>query len=40
MTRRIEPDDAYFNDLSLRWSVMLHEATKSIPNPPFMNGEG
>ena len=40
VTRRIESDDAYFNELSLRWSVMLHEATKSIPNPPFMNGEG
>jgi putative proteasome-type protease len=39
MTRRIEPDDAYFNELSLRWSIMLHEAMRSIPNPPFMQPE-
>ena len=36
LTRRIEPDDAYFNDLSLRWAVLLHEATAQIPNPPWM----
>lgn len=36
LARRIEPDDAYFNELSLRWAVMLHEAMRSIPNPPFM----
>ncbi len=35
-TRRIEPDDPYFNDLSLRWAVLLHEATGQIPNPPWM----
>ena len=34
--RRIESDDDYFNELSLRWSVLLHEATRAIPNPPFM----
>jgi putative proteasome-type protease len=34
--RRIEPDDSYFNDLSLRWAVLLHEATQQIPNPPWM----
>jgi putative proteasome-type protease len=39
MTRRIEPDDTYFNDLSLRWSQLLHEATQAIPNPPFMAAE-
>jgi putative proteasome-type protease len=38
LTRRIEPDDEYFNALSLRWAVLLHEATQSIPNPPFMEG--
>jgi putative proteasome-type protease len=37
-TRRIEPDDDYFNTLSLEWSRLLHEATRSIPNPPFMQG--
>lgn len=35
-TRRIEPDDEYFNDLSMRWSRYLHEATNGIPNPPWM----
>jgi putative proteasome-type protease len=36
LKRRIEPDDAYFNELSLRWSVLLHEATRAIPDPPFL----
>jgi putative proteasome-type protease len=36
LTRRIESDDSYFNTLSLRWSVLLHEATQAIPNPPWM----
>ena len=36
LTRRIEPDDEYFNELSLRWSILLHEASRAIPNPPFM----
>lgn len=39
LTRRIEPDDEYFNELSLRWSILLHEATRAIPNPPFMRAE-
>ena len=39
LTRRIEPDDEYFNELSLRWAVLLHEATTQIPNPPFMSGD-
>jgi putative proteasome-type protease len=38
LTRRIEPDDEYFNALSLKWSVLLHEATRAIPDPPFMAG--
>ena len=38
-TRRIEPDDEYFNELSLKWSVLLHQATLEIPNPPFMRDE-
>lgn len=37
LSRRIEADDPYFNDLSLRWSVLLHDATAAIPNPPWMN---
>jgi putative proteasome-type protease len=36
ITRRIEPDDDYFNDLSLKWSIMLHDATRAIPNPAFI----
>jgi putative proteasome-type protease len=36
LARRIEPDDVYFNELSLRWSILLHEATRAIPNPPFL----
>lgn len=34
--RRIGVDDAYFNDLSTRWSMMLNEARATIPDPPFM----
>jgi putative proteasome-type protease len=36
--RRIGSDDAYFNDLSARWSLMLNEARATIPDPPFMLG--
>ncbi|MFL6843573.1 MAG: peptidase [Allosphingosinicella sp.] len=36
LTRRIDADDEYFNALSLRWAVLLHEATEQIPNPPWM----
>jgi putative proteasome-type protease len=36
LTRRIDADDAYFNDLSLRWAVLLHEATEKIPDPPWL----
>jgi putative proteasome-type protease len=35
-TRRIENNDPYFNDLSSRWSELLHDATRAIPDPPFM----
>ena len=37
LTRRIEPDDAYFNLLSNRWSALLTEATMAIPNPNFLD---
>jgi putative proteasome-type protease len=40
LTRRIEPDDEYFNQLSLRWSLLLHEATGAIPDPPFLEEAG
>lgn len=36
VSRRIEADDAYFNDLSMRWTTMLRDATDAVPDPPFM----
>jgi putative proteasome-type protease len=36
LTRRIEADDAYFNDLSKRWSTLLGEAMREIPDPDFL----
>lgn len=38
VTRRIEPDDDYFNQLSASWSHLLHQAMSAIPNPPFLPG--
>ena len=38
LTRRIEEDDPYFDDLSARWGDLLADATASIPDPPFMAG--
>lgn len=40
LTRRIEEDDPYFDDLSERWARYLHQATQDIPNPPWMPGTG
>ncbi len=34
--RRIEDDDAYFNELSATWGRLLNEARTQIPDPPFM----
>ncbi|HEX8379816.1 MAG TPA: peptidase [Allosphingosinicella sp.] len=34
--RRIEADDPYFNQLSLRWAALLHEAAAQIPDPPWV----
>lgn len=36
LTRRIQEDDPYFDDLSARWARYLHQATENIPNPPWM----
>ena len=33
LRQRIECEDAYFDDLSKRWSAMLSETVRSIPNP-------
>jgi putative proteasome-type protease len=38
LTRRVEEDDPYFDDLSARWGDLLADATASIPDPPFMAG--
>jgi putative proteasome-type protease len=38
ISRRIEAGDIYFNDLSERWGRYLGEATRNIPNPPWMRG--
>lgn len=34
--RRLGWDDRYFNDLSVRWGMLLNEARATIPDPPFM----
>jgi putative proteasome-type protease len=36
LTRRIEDDDHYFDDLSARWGDLLADAAATIPDPPFM----
>ena len=36
LVRRVERDDAYFNDLSARWGDLLNNAAAAIPDPPFM----
>ncbi|HEV2866355.1 MAG TPA: peptidase, partial [Allosphingosinicella sp.] len=36
LMRRVEQDDAYFNDLSVRWGDLLSHAAAAIPDPPFM----
>ncbi|WP_106639563.1 peptidase [Allosphingosinicella vermicomposti] len=36
LTRRIQPDDTYFNELSLEWAKALAKAALTIPNPPFL----
>jgi putative proteasome-type protease len=36
LVRRVERDDAYYNDLSARWGDLLNNAAAAIPDPPFM----
>ncbi|RHW19168.1 peptidase [Sphingomonas gilva] len=38
--RRIEPDDAYFAQLSRDWSARLEEDLRGLTPPPFMDGAG
>ena len=39
LTRRIEADDVYFNDLTRRWSALLREGARSMPDPDFLVGQ-
>lgn len=36
--RRIDQDDAYFNELSANWGRLMNEARQQIADPPFMAG--
>ena len=36
LTRRIEPDDRYFEDIDRRWGESLFAAMEELPNPPWM----
>ncbi len=38
LSRRIEYDDPYFDDLTRRWSSTLVEAAELMPDPAFMTG--
>lgn len=38
LRKRIEVDDAYFNELSSRWSHLLSETVRSLPNPELALG--
>ena len=38
--QRIEVDDAYFADLSQRWSMALSNALTTIPAPPYLEAVG
>jgi putative proteasome-type protease len=40
LTHRIDADDAYFTDLSIRWGDLLQHAAEAIPDPPFMRDLG
>jgi putative proteasome-type protease len=34
--RRIDEDDAYYNELSATWGQLLNDARTQVPDPPFM----
>ena len=38
LTKRIEQDDAYFNELSRRWSAALLAAADAMPEADFLDG--
>jgi putative proteasome-type protease len=38
--RRIDQDDAYFNQLSADWGRLMNEARQQIADPPFMAAVG
>jgi putative proteasome-type protease len=35
--RRIDEDDAYFNELSATWGRLLNHARTQVPDPPFLS---
>jgi putative proteasome-type protease len=35
--RRIDEDDAYFNELSAKWGRLLNDARTQVPDPPFLS---
>jgi putative proteasome-type protease len=35
--RRIDEDDAYFNELSATWGRLLNDARTQVPDPPFLS---
>lgn len=34
--RRVGEDDPYFDEITIRWMSLLKDATRDIPNPPWM----
>ncbi|HYZ47951.1 MAG TPA: peptidase [Sphingomonas sp.] len=36
ISRRVERGDRYFAEIAERWGELLNQATRSIPNPPWM----
>lgn len=40
LSRRIDREDLYFNELSTQWARFLKEATGNIANPPWMAADG
>lgn len=37
--RRIEPDDAYYEQVSHDWTLLLYKALQTIPPPPFLDDQ-
>ncbi len=39
ITRRIDWEDRYFHELSVRWGMLLNDAREVLPDPPFLTGD-